>query len=148
MHRADNHADSRIHGTVTAFTSPQAFEVNGLKVDAAQARFDLHARAIELGTHVHVKGSIVDGVLVATEVKVDGRGDDSMREVELHGMVSGLDTQARRFVVREVTVDYSGPIDWHDGAEANLRDGSRVEVKGVWSDDHRTLKATRIEFEG
>ncbi len=148
LKRVDDSSDGRIHGTVTAFDASSAFEVNGVRVDASGAEFKPNAAAVALGVYVRVRGNVVNGVLVAREVKVDGRNSsDSMRDVEIHGAVSNLDTSARTFTVRDVKVDYSGPIDWHDGGVDNLANGRSVEVKGVWSNDHSTLKATKIEFE-
>ncbi len=146
--RVDDSSDGRMHGTVTAFTSSSDFEVNGLRVDASAAEFKPNPSAVALGVYVRVRGTVVNGILVAREVKVDGRSsDDSMSDVEIHGSVVGLDSSAQTFMVRDIKVDYSGPIDWHDGGAANLADGRAVEVKGVWSQDHSTLKATKIEFE-
>lgn len=146
--RVDDSSDGRMHGTVTAFTTSSDFEVNGLRVDASAAEFKPNASTVALGVYVRVRGTVTNGVLVAREVKVDGRSsDDSMSDVEIHGSVVGLDTGAQTFMVRDVKVDYSGPIDWHDGSAANLADGRAIEVKGVWSQDHSTLKATKIEFE-
>jgi Domain of unknown function (DUF5666) len=148
VQRVDDASDGRIHGTVTTFRSSSDFDVNGMHVDASAAEFKPNALAVVQGVYVRVKGQVVNGVLVAREVKVDGRrSDDSIGEVEIHGGISNLDTGALTFTVRDVKVDYSGPIDWHDGSAANLANGKSVEVKGVWSSDHSTLKATKIEFE-
>ncbi len=146
--RVDDSSDGRIHGTVTAFTSSSDFEVNGLRVDASGASFDSNRGSVVLGAYVRVRGAVVNGVLVATRVKVDGRSSrDSLGDVEVHGNVAVLNTATKTFTVRDIKVDYSGPIDWHDGGEANLANGRQVEVKGRWSADHSTLIATKIEFE-
>ncbi len=146
--RVDNIGDARLRGIVSALTSPQAFEVDGVRVDASNAKFEPNPAAVTLGTRVEVKGKTVDGVLVATKVEAESSSNSrDWRETELHGTVSALSTSAKTFVLREVKVDYSAVTEWKDGAEANLADGKRVEVKGEWSSDRRTLKAVRIEFE-
>lgn len=148
VQRVDDASDGRIHGTVTAFVSLSDFQVNGVPVNASAAEVKPNAAAVQQGVFVRVRGRVVNGVLMASEVKVDGRhSDDSIGEVEIHGGVANLDTGALTFTVRDVKVDYSGSIDWHDGSAANLANGKAVEVKGVWSSDHSTLKATKIEFE-
>ena len=149
LRRVDDANDGRIHGSVSAFRSSSDFEVNGVRVDASAAEFKPNASAVAQGVFVRVKGRVVNGVLVAREVKVDGRrSDDSIGEAELHGAVSNLDTAAQTFVVRDVKVDYSGPVEWRDGSSAaGLTNGRQIEVKGFWSDDRTTLKATRIDFE-
>jgi Domain of unknown function (DUF5666) len=148
LNRVDDASDGRIHGTVTAFRSSSDFDVSGVRVDASAAEFRPNASAVALGVYLRVKGQVVNGVLVAREVKVDGRhSDDSIGEVEIHGDVAGLDAAAQTFTVRDVKVDYTGSIEWRDGSAADLANGRHVEVKGTWSADHTTLKATRIEFE-
>jgi hypothetical protein len=87
---------------------------------------------------------------VAARVRVDGSArdrDDDSRLVELHGTIASLNTETKSFVTRDVTVDYSAVVEWKDGSEASLANGRAVEVKGVWSADRRTLKASRVEFE-
>lgn len=147
LKRVSDFGDARLRGTVTAFTSAQAFEVNGLKVDATAATFEPSAASVVLGARVEVKGQTVNGVLVATKVEVKAERESAWREVELHGTVSALSTSAMTFVVREIKVDYSAVGEWKDGTQANLADGRRVEVKGVWSADRTTLKASKVEFE-
>lgn len=140
--------DARVRGIVSAFTSPQAFEVNGIKVDASAARFEPNAASLVLGARVEVKGSVVNSVLVASKVEVEGESNArAWRETELHGTVSALDASAKTFVLRAVTIDYSTVSEWKDGSASDLADGKRVEVKGEWSTDRRTLRAVKIEFE-
>ncbi len=140
--------DAKVRGLVSAFTSPQSFEVNGLKVDASAATFEPNAAAVVLGARVEVKGKMVNGVLVATKVELEGEGNRrAWRETELHGAVSALDTTAKTFLVREVKVDYSAVTEWKDGTAADLANGKSVEVKGEWSADRLTLKASKVEFE-
>lgn len=145
--RLDDIADARVRGFVTAFTSSSQFEVNGIKVDATNASFDPNAGAVQLGVLVEVRGRAQSGTIVASRVKVINRGDDDWQRVELHGTVSALDTTAKTFVLREVTVDYSRVIEWKNGQPGDLSNGDALEVKGVWSEDRRKLFAVIVEFE-
>jgi Domain of unknown function (DUF5666) len=147
VRRVDDFREVRLRGLVTAFTSSAQFEVNGIAVNAAGASFDPNAAAVQLGVLVEVRGQAVNGVVIAARVKLIDRQSDDWRRVELHGSVSALDTAAKTFVLREVTVNYSRVVEWDDGREADLANGKLLEVKGLWSEDRSVLFAVEIEFE-
>ncbi len=153
----DNRAEAEVEGSITVFDSPTDFEVNGLKVDASKATLPADTAGLGLGAHVEVKGAIVDGVLVATSVKLDDDGHDgsgggdhggTAREFELHGTIAtgSLDLAAKTFSLRGITVSYAGTVEFKDGTVADLVEGTQLEVKGVLSSDGTRLDATRIEF--
>lgn len=143
--KVEDHGDARLQGTVTAFTSATAFEVNGIPVDASAARID--KGPVTADSIVEVRGSAKDGTIVAERVKVLNGSDDSISGVELHGNISGVDTTAKTFVLRGVKVSYGGSVSYQRGGEAQLVDGARLEVKGTLSDDRSTLTAALIKFE-
>lgn len=152
--RVDDHDDAEVRGTINAFTSVTEFEVNGLKVNAAGATFDDGTAGVALGAQVEVEGRVVDGVLVARKVELEGHddGDDGDRShnhngFELHGLVSELNATAKTFRLRGVTVSYAGPVLFKDGSEADLANDRQVEVKGVLSTDGTQVVATEIDFE-
>ena len=147
VRKVDDIGDARLRGLVTAFTSPQAFEVQGIVVDASGATFEPNAAAVKLGALVEVRGTASAGKIVASRVKVRNERDDDLQRVELHGDVSALDTTAKTFMLRELKVDYSKVVEWKDGAAADVANGKKLEVKGVWSADRKTLIAAVIEFE-
>jgi len=148
VRRVDDVADARIRGLVTAFTSPQAFSVNGIAVDASGASFEPNAAAVVLGAMVEVRGRASNGTIIASRVKVkDARNDDDFKLVELHGTASALDTTAKTFTLREVKVDYSKAVVFKNGSAADLANGKALEVKGIWSADRSVLFAALIEFE-
>ena len=136
---------ARLRGSVTALTSPTLFEVNGIPVDASTAAIE-HGPVV-LGARVEVRGKASEGTIVASRVKVLREDDDEVCGIELHGTISNLDTSAKTFTLRGVTVNYAFPVLFKDGNAAQLADGVRVEVKGVLSVDRNTLKALVIEFE-
>ena len=144
VRKVEDHDDARLIGSVTAFTSATDFEVNGLKVDATNAKVD---GTVALGVRVALRGTVTNGVIVASEVKVLKAGDDKIRGVELHGTITGApDAVAKTFVLRGVTVSWDATTVFKDGAEAQLVDGAKVEVKGVLSTDQKTLAAKLIDF--
>lgn len=138
-------ADAEVEGVISSFTSLQSFEVNGLKVDATGASFPDGTAGIALGARVEVSGAIVDGVLVATKVELDQPRLERMR-FEFHGEVANLDTAAKTFALRGMTIWYGGTVEYKDGTEASLANGKRVEVKGVIAADRTRIEARRIEF--
>jgi uncharacterized protein DUF5666 len=142
--KVEDRDEAEVRGIITAFTSTASFSVNGLPVDASKAAFPDGTAGVVLGANVEVEGAIVNGVLVATKVELE---DDDDRN-ELNGPIQNLDTQAKTFVVRGVTVRYSSATTvFKDGVEADLANGKEVEVKGTLSADGTSVQATSIEFE-
>ncbi|MBL8287690.1 MAG: hypothetical protein JNL85_06890 [Rubrivivax sp.] len=138
--------EAHVEGVITVFTSAQSFEINGLAVDAANAAFPDGTAGVVLGARVEVEGAIVNGVLVATQVEIEDRRDFGRRPLEFHGEMSNLDTAAKTFALRGLTVWYGGSVEYRDGTEASLANGRVVEVRGVISADRTRIEARRIEF--
>lgn len=130
-----------LEGVVSAVLSATRFTVNGTTVDSSTARVD---GAVQVGARVQVRGSLQAGVLQATRVQASA--PETVRGFELKGTPAQLDTAARRFVLRGVTVGYAGAT-FSGGTAATLvgYTGS-VEVKGRLSADRQVLEATSIEF--
>jgi Domain of unknown function (DUF5666) len=137
----ENRDEAEVEGTITAFTSSAKFSVNGLPVDASGATVPA---GLKLGDRVEVEGKLVAGVLVAKKVALDDEKDPL--KFELHGTVATLNTTAKTFVVRGVTVDYSA-AEFRNGSLTLLLNGAKIEVKGAASADGTKVKATRISFE-
>ena len=140
---------AEIEGLITAFTSATSFSLNGLVVDASNASFPKGTATLALGVRVEVKGTVIDGKLVASVVKTEDRdrGEDEDNEIELHGNLSALDTTAKTFMLRGLTVSYTGNVSFQRGLASNLVNGASVEVKGQSSGGGTTVQATRIKFE-
>jgi len=138
--------DVHVEGVITVFTSAQSFEINGLHVDATNATFPDGTAGIVLGARVEVEGSIVNGVLVATKVEMEDRRDRGRRLLEFRGEMGNLDTTAKTFALRGLTIWYGGTVTYGNGTETNLANGKIVEVKGVISADRTRVEARRIEF--
>ncbi len=138
--------EAHVEGRITAFTSNTAFVINGLTIDATNASFPDGTAGVVLGARVEVEGRLNNGVLVASKVEIEDRRDHGIRKLELHGAIASIDTTAKTFVVKAVTVSYAGTVTYKDGAEADLALGKNVEVRGTLSADRTKLEATRIEF--
>ena len=99
---------------------------------------------IAVGDRIEVHGfSSSDGQARATRIEKADAGD---LEVEAKGLVSALDTVARRFRVGTLNVDYSTAALDGFGTEG-IRAGDFVEVKGREMLADGTLKASRVHKE-
>lgn len=143
----DDADEAEIEGAITAFTSAASFSVNGIPVDASQATFPTGSTGLVLGAQVEVHGTSSNGVVQATTVKVESHADRKAEGFELHGAITTIDTTARTFVLRGVTVSYAASgIDFRKGTAALLAVGVQLEVRGTLSADGTMLQATRISF--
>jgi hypothetical protein len=107
-----------------------------------------------------IRGASVGGIVLGERVEVHGfstsggearatrieKPDATELEIEVSGIVQGLDPVARRFRVGTLAVDYSVATVEGFGA-AGLRDGDRVEVKGQALLADGALRATRVHQE-
>lgn len=136
----------RIEGLISAFTSGAMFSVDGVAVDATQASFPDGTAGLAVGVRVALQGVVSNGVLSVSRVQIKSPSQVEDEGFELRGLLTDLDTTALRFTLRGVSVDYSGPVDYRNGTQADLRLLASVEVEGRLSSDGTRLVATRIEF--
>lgn len=145
-HANESRDEAEVEGSITAFTSAAQFSINGLAVDASNATFP-DGTALAPGMRVEVRGRLSAGVLIADVVEIENETEVDEREFQLTGVMSSLNTTAQTFVLRGVTVDYSGNPEFRAGTVANLADERTVEVRGTVSSDGTRIVATRIKFE-
>jgi hypothetical protein len=128
-------------GTITV--AGQAVKVDDdTSFDDSIARGSLDG--IKVGDRVEVHGfASSSGQARATRIEKADAGD---LEVEAKGLVSALDTVARRFRVGTLNVDYSTAALEGFGTEG-IRAGDFVEVKGREMLADGTLKASRVHKE-
>lgn len=140
-------AKVEIDGVIDRFASAADFSVDGMRVDASNARFEGGTPAdLATGRRVEVEGPVAGGIVQASTIEFE---DDEAREFELKGLVSGF-VDPGNFVVRGMAVDASGTVRYEDGSASDLRNGACVDIKGLLqqaSDGSRIL-ATDIHFEG
>jgi Domain of unknown function (DUF5666) len=137
--------EARVEGLISDFTSSTLFSVEGISVDASRASVAGNI-ALGLGIRVAVRGTASGRVLLASEVQIKTESDIENEGFELDGSISTIDTTSQNFVLRGVTVDYSGSVEFRDGMISDLAVGKHVEVKGTLSADSTGLQATRIRF--
>jgi hypothetical protein len=147
VRKLEDRDEAQLRGSVSAWTSATAFEVNGLPVNAAGAAFPDGSAGVVLGAMVEVEGRVVNGVLLADKVELDDRHAGERHGFELHGTLGALDAAGRSFTLRGVRVVYGEATVFRDGSAADLAEGVRIEVKGTPSADRSTLLASRIDFE-
>jgi Domain of unknown function (DUF5666) len=140
-----NSDKAEVEGLVTSITSTALFSVSGVNVDASRASFGNGSTGLVLGARVEVEGALVNGTLLATEVKFQ-QAQSSGKEIELNGTISDLSSSAKTFVLRGVTVSYSSGVRYEDGSESDLANGKTVQAKGQTTPNSSTVNATRIKF--
>jgi Domain of unknown function (DUF5666)/Repeat of unknown function (DUF5648) len=134
--------DLKVSGTVSNFVSISNFMLGTQKVDASNARFDNAASsALANGVSITVEGVIVNGVLVATEVKFPKGAVAAIDEFK--GFVTALGT-AGKFFVNGIAVDAANAVVV-GGTLASISIGREVEVHGNYVD--AVFVATRVEIE-
>ena len=139
--------EAHLRGSITTFTSSAAFSVNGIPVDATSATFPDGTTGIVLGAQVEVEGTSSNGVVTARKVSIETHEAMHAEGFELHGAITAIDTTAKTFVLRNITVSYaSTTIEFKHGTAATIAVGVQLEVRGTLSADGTTLQATRISF--
>lgn len=141
-----DHDEVRIEGLISVFTSSAEFSVDGVPVDAADASFPDGTAGLGVGVRVALRGAVANGVLSASRVQIKSQAQVEIDGFELRGLITGLDPVMKRFVLRGVSVDYGGLVDYRDGTSADLRLLANVEARGRLSSDGTRLVATRITF--
>jgi len=139
---------AHLRGKISTFTSSASFVVNGMAVDARAASFPDGTTGLAAGVEVEVEGTVSNGVLVATKVEIESRhSSDDSRKFDLRGAITSIDTTARTFVVKGVTVGYGGTVTYDKGTEAGLVVGAKVRVTGAVGSTRSQVIATRIRFD-
>ncbi len=142
----DGPREAEVEGAITAFSSIASFSVNGLAVTTSSATtFPDGQDGVKLGARVEVSGNVTNGVLVATKVEIQDKRDGGKRPIELHGEVGNINTTDKTFALRGMTVWYGGTgVVYLGGKQADLVNGSKVEVLGVLSADRTRVEAKII----
>jgi len=141
--RLPDHVAAEIEGRVTRIESSRRFDVDGVPVDATSAASVHGLASLALGARVEVHGRSRHGVLMATDVTVEPD-----EPVELEGTISAADLAQRTFVLRGVTVVWSGRTIVKGGTTSMLTSRRHVGVVGRWNADRSRVEATRIHVEG
>jgi hypothetical protein len=129
---ADPRVPVEIAGVVSDFAGLASFRVGGVTVDASAAQISGgQAAAIGNGVRLAVTGTLQEGVLRATRVKIQHvPGTGGPAGFSLSGPVANYQSPAS-FQVRGQRVDASGPgVAFSGGTAADLANGRQVTVSG------------------
>jgi hypothetical protein len=138
----ENAEEAEVEDAVEAVIDAGHFVVAGLEVDATQATYAGGTAAdLAVGRVVHVDGSIVKGVLVASDVEFDSEFDEG----EVEGTISAV-VSATTFVVHGVTVDAS-TAHLSGGNVSDIQVGRKVEAEGKKDKKSGVLRAAKVEFD-
>ena len=144
-----DNVEVKTHGMITSYTSNASFQVGPWTVNASGA--SIENGPLALGRRVKVDGRVQGGVLIASEVKVQGAGaGNNDDELQMRGVIAAVDTNARTFEFngRRDRVSFGrNDIVYENGTDASLTVGRRVRVFGQPSADGTLLEATRIRIE-
>ena len=143
-----------LSGFVTA-TNGTSLTVRGIAVTPAAGAVIRHGNtiltfaSIVVGDHVQARGTMDEGTLQASEIKVEHTGKGSGGG-EVEGIVSGLTATTGcpvlTFVVGTTTVTTSAATDFDDVLCSELANGAIVEVTGTRQPDG-SIVATKVELE-
>jgi hypothetical protein len=142
-----------IRGVVSSATDATHFVVGGVSVDASGATVMPAGTTIAVQSRVQVQGTVVAGVLVATQVQVDAGsdGEDDHEgsgggDFQISGAIMSLDSASQTFTMRgPTTVNYAS-ASFSSGTLSDLAVGKKVEVKGNLSTDGSQVIATEVRF--
>jgi hypothetical protein len=146
-----------LKGVVDSATDAKHFVVAGVAVDASAARVLPAGASVAVQSRVEVQGTVVAGVLVATQVKVeaaddghdddDGGGPGGGDSFEISGAILGpVDTVHQTFTMRGPTTINYASASFSSGAASDLATGRLVQVKGNLSADGTQVIATQVKF--
>jgi len=139
---------AEVEGRITAFTSNEMFEVDGIPIAASVlTQFPDGRAGVVLGARVEVRGSSSGGTLYATRVSIEGDNSGGPDPFQFTGVIQLLDTTAQTFVMRGFTVHWSDSTQFATGTNASsLRNLRKAAVKGALSADGTRLEASSIRI--
>jgi hypothetical protein len=129
--------------------SGSSFTVQGVKVDARSAYFPYGSTAhLTNGAFVEVKGSYVDGILIATKVEIkvaSGTNLSAGRVFEMYGQVSDWSGVSSTFKLTRLGVVYNALSSVNTRFEHGVPDnGNFVEAKG-YMDANNVFQVIKLE---
>lgn len=144
-----------IEGNVTAFRSLDDFELDGQRIDAANASFvDGSERDVALNARLEIEGVIdAGGVLVAERVIAE---DSLFVRIDAQIDVDGVDAAGRTLTLLGITVSVTDATRYDDDSAANadpltlelLSSGDWVEMRGlVVGEDIVTARIERDDLD-
>lgn len=148
----DDTNEFELEGLISGYVNKNTiFNIGSISVDASKATFEPTTLVLEDNLRVEAEGAVVDGVLIATEIELEGG------EIKIHADVTFVDPGSSTFTVTPVsgqdaitiTVTTDTQLE-NDVIEIepftlnNLNKGDFVEVQG-FENDSSGITATEVE---
>ena len=133
-----------VMGFVTDFISLTEFTVGNqlVQTDAGTIFTDGTPQDIRRGVKLEAEGTLVNGVLIATEIEFWGPN-----QIEVEGLVTSIVSRSE-FTVGNQAVRTKADTVFEDGAPGDIALGVKLEIKGVPVDAGRSiLIADKVSFE-
>ncbi len=147
-----------LRGTVADLNeSLKTFNIRGQAIDYSEVTdWDLEGATLADGLHVEVEGTLVDGtingaacincVVMADEIEAEDEVFEKGTKLEIKGIVSAFNEDAKTFEVNGTKVTWNNNTDFDDMKANQLTNGLLVEVEGRVNAEG-TLVAEKIELE-
>uniref|UniRef100_UPI003F498B1B DUF5666 domain-containing protein n=1 Tax=Cupriavidus yeoncheonensis TaxID=1462994 RepID=UPI003F498B1B len=129
-----NGQEAEVEGTVTAVRSSNDFDVAGIRVQVANGATVDGTPVV--GGRVEVKGTVSNGVLMASRVHIEDEAHEANEANEFHANITGtIDRTAQTFTLNNgVTVKWTSSTVFDKASLPNgasdLTAGMRLEVRG------------------
>ena len=148
----DDTNEFELEGLISGYVNKNTiFNIGSISVDASKATLEPTTLVLEDNLRVEAEGAVVDGVLIATEIQLEGG------EIKIHADVTFVDPGSSTFTVTPVsgqdaitiTVTTDTQLE-NDVIEIepftlnNLNKGDFVEVQG-FENDSSGITATEVE---
>jgi len=141
-------SEIKLKGTIQNLSETnQTFQLGDQTVDYSSAELEkIPESGIENGLLVKVKSEkgIVDGVLIASEVKGKKKVGDNGDEVKLEGLVTSF-TSSEEFSVNGQPVQTDSNTEFENGSSTDLALDVKVKVEGELN-DKGVLVAEEVKF--
>ena len=131
-------------GTGTLTVMGQIVTIDAATVFESKVTSIATIGAVAAGNIVEISGySSGTGTILATRVEVKKAALEAGEEIELKGVIAGLDATAQTFMLGALMVHYGDAK-----VEHTLADGLYVEVKSTTAPVNGMLTASKVEVEG
>jgi hypothetical protein len=149
-----------VDGVVSSVADATHFVVNGVSVDATNAKVTPTGATVGVQSRVVVQGTVSGGLLVAGAVHVRAAHDNDDDHggfvdngngghngaIEIHGPILTLDTVHETFTMRGPTTVSYAAATFASGAKADLAVGRVVDMTGDLSADGSYVIADKIKI--
>ncbi|MGB5616536.1 MAG: DUF5666 domain-containing protein, partial [Desulfobacterales bacterium] len=137
-------AEIEVTGFVTDFFSSSEFTVGNQPVQTGEDTLfvDGTQADVALGVKLEAEGTLVDGILLATEIEFWDPG-----QIEVEGFVTSIDSPSE-FTIGSQRVQTDVTTVFEGGTPEDIVLGVKIEVKGVPADTNQgVLFADKVSFE-